>query len=170
MEGHSGPVYSVVFSVDSSRLASASHDKTVKVWDAISGQCLRTLEGHSGPVSSVVFSANSSRLASASGDKTVKIWDASSGMWLETLKVSRALYDISFDHTGSFLNTEGGDLALRAFSSPRSPALTENTRCARGQGRRCRAPVRTSAFMLSYDSSDSRHRCRKWKGLVVQLL
>ncbi|KAK3616825.1 hypothetical protein LTR56_025694 [Elasticomyces elasticus] len=106
MEGHSGPVYSVVFSVDSSRLASASHDKTVKVWDAISGQCLRTLEGHSGPVSSVVFSANSSRLASASGDKTVKIWDASSGMWLETLKVSRALYDISFDHTGSFLNTE----------------------------------------------------------------
>jgi WD40 repeat protein len=52
LEGHSGPVSSVAFSHDSTRLASASGDSTVKIWDASSGACLQTLEGHSGPVSS----------------------------------------------------------------------------------------------------------------------
>jgi WD40 repeat protein len=52
LEGHSGPVSSVAFSHDSTRLASASGDSTVNIWDASSGACLQTLEGHSGPVSS----------------------------------------------------------------------------------------------------------------------
>jgi WD40 repeat protein len=47
LEGHSWSVTSVAFSHDSSKLASASDDKTVKVWDASSGACLQTLEGHS---------------------------------------------------------------------------------------------------------------------------
>jgi hypothetical protein len=44
LEGHSGYVYSVTFSHDSTRLASASWDSTVKVWDASSGACLQTLD------------------------------------------------------------------------------------------------------------------------------
>ncbi|KAK5710084.1 hypothetical protein LTR17_019197 [Elasticomyces elasticus] len=86
LEGHSREVSSVVFSADSSRLASASWDKMIKIWDASSGQCLRTLEGHSDGVSSVVFSADLSGLVSASWDKTVKIWDASSGQCVRTLE------------------------------------------------------------------------------------
>src|SRR5207248_1710726 len=77
LEGHSDSVWSVAFSHDSTRLASASDDKTVKIWDASSGECLQTLEGHSGWVRSVAFSHDSTRLASASDDETVKIWDAS---------------------------------------------------------------------------------------------
>jgi WD domain, G-beta repeat len=44
LEGHSGRVTSVAFSHDSARLASASYDGTVKVWDASSGECLQTLD------------------------------------------------------------------------------------------------------------------------------
>ena len=43
LEGHSGGVRSVAFSHDSARLASASDDSTVKIWDASSGECLSTL-------------------------------------------------------------------------------------------------------------------------------
>src|SRR5438067_705131 len=53
LEGHSDSVSSVAFSHDSARLASASNDNTIKIWDASSGACLQTLEGHSDWVSSV---------------------------------------------------------------------------------------------------------------------
>jgi len=66
LEGHGSCVNSVAISHDSKRLASASHDNTVKIWDASSGACVQTLEGHNDEVTSVVFSHDSTRLASAS--------------------------------------------------------------------------------------------------------
>jgi WD40 repeat protein len=68
LEGHSNTVWSVAFSHDSTRLASASYDSTVKIWDASSGACLQTLEGHSGTVSSADLV---SVLALPHSDKTV---------------------------------------------------------------------------------------------------
>ena len=58
------------------KLASASEDKTVKVWDVATGQCERTLHGHTDYVRALVGCAGG-QLASASEDKTVKIWGAS---------------------------------------------------------------------------------------------
>jgi WD40 repeat protein len=86
LEGHSSIVNSVAFSHNSIRLASASADSTVRIWDTSSGACLQTLKGHSSDVSSVAFSHDSTRLASASYDSNVKIWDASSGACLQTLE------------------------------------------------------------------------------------
>ncbi|OCL04248.1 beta transducin-like protein HET-E2C*40 [Glonium stellatum] len=100
LEGHSDWVWSVAFSHDSTRLASASDDGIVKIWNASSGKCLQTLKGHSGMVRSVAFSHDSTRLASASDDGIVKIWDASSGKSLQTLKgrSDRDFSSIAFSH------------------------------------------------------------------------
>jgi WD40 repeat protein len=117
LEGHSGPARSVAFSGDSTQLASASADSTVKVWDAGSSKCLQTLEGHGGPVRSVAFSGDSTRLASASDDSTVKVWDASSGKCLQTLAIRKVLFNISFSAAGSCLHTEIGAIVIDASSA-----------------------------------------------------
>ncbi|KAH7031007.1 uncharacterized protein B0I36DRAFT_207242, partial [Microdochium trichocladiopsis] len=110
LEGHSDLVTSVVFSHDGCRLASASDDKTVKVWDATTGQCLQTLESHSSGVNSVVFSHDGCRLASASRDNTVKVWDATTGQCLQTLEGhSDPVNSVVFSHDGCRLASASGD-------------------------------------------------------------
>ncbi len=53
--------------------ASASHDRTVGLWDAATGDCGATLKGHSDLVSSVALSYDSRMLASASPDRTIRL-------------------------------------------------------------------------------------------------
>ena len=84
--GHTAAVNSVAWSPDSKRLASASDDQTVRVWDTTSGTTLLTYKGHTDQVNSVAWSPDGKRLASASADQTVQVWDASSGSTLLTYK------------------------------------------------------------------------------------
>ncbi len=78
-------MFSVAFSPDGTRIASGSTDKTVRLWDAASGDLLETLTGHEGTVSSVVFSPDGTRIVSGSVDQTVRLWDTASGELLATL-------------------------------------------------------------------------------------
>jgi len=118
LEGHSLSVNSVAFSHDSARLASASVDSTVKVWDAHSGQCLQTLEGHSNWVNSVAFSHDSARLASASVDRTVKVWDAHSGQCLQTLEGhSDRVRSVAFSHDSARLASASVDSTVKVWDA-----------------------------------------------------
>lgn len=69
-------VTGVAFSPDASRLATACHDKTIKLWDLATGQDVLTLRGHNAGALSVAFSPDGNRLAAGSIDRTVLVWDA----------------------------------------------------------------------------------------------
>jgi WD40 repeat protein len=124
LEGHSSSVNSVAFSHDSTKLASASRDWTVKVWDASSGTCLQTLEGHNHWVNSAAFSHDSTKLASASYDSTVKVWDASSGACLHTLEGhSSYVRSVAFSHDSTKLVSASWDMTLKVWDASSGACL-----------------------------------------------
>jgi hypothetical protein len=99
-------------------LATASDDKTVKVWDRARGQELHTLKGHGAGVRSVVFSPDGRRLASTSADRMVKIWEATSGQELRTLKGhAKEVCGVEFSPDGRRLASASHDKTVKVWDA-----------------------------------------------------
>jgi WD40 repeat protein len=82
LEGHSGSVWSVAFSLNSKQVVSGSSNKMVWLWDAVTGAALQTLEGHLGSVRSVAFSPNSKLLPSLNISNSWIIEGIANILWL----------------------------------------------------------------------------------------
>lgn len=95
--GHQSSVNIVVFSPDGQILASASHDKTIKLWDQ-QGRLLQTLT-LSAPAHLVAFSPNSQTLVCTSDDKMLQLWSLQ-GKLLQTLTLNAPAHLVAFSPDG----------------------------------------------------------------------
>ncbi|ARV58820.1 hypothetical protein BZZ01_09380 [Nostocales cyanobacterium HT-58-2] len=116
LQGHTGWVCSVAFSPDGTTLASGSSDRTLKLWNATDGKCLKTLLGHTRWVRSVVFSPDGTTLASCGGDNCLKLWDVREGKCLKTWRGHNGwLWSVAFGPDGCTLVSASEDKTVKLW-------------------------------------------------------
>ncbi len=115
LSGHCSVVYSVAWSPDGFKIASASSDQTVRVWNAMNGCVLGVLRGHGDWVRSVAWSPDGCRLASGCWDKTVRIWDAEDMREVSVLSSACAVYSTAWSPDGRFIASGCSDKTLRLW-------------------------------------------------------
>ena len=101
-QGHTLRVMAIDYSPDGKYLASGSKDKTVKIWNTVSGKLVRTLFGHTDILYTVKYSPDGKYLAAASRDNTIKIWNVTSGELIHTFVRSSYIFRISYSPDGKF--------------------------------------------------------------------
>lgn len=123
LRGHTLPVESLTFSPDGKSAASASRDKTLRLWDVEAGKEIRRFEGHTAQVVAVAFSSDGKRLVSGSGDRniarlspdadndcSVRVWDVETGEQLTELNGhSIEACSVAFSPDGRLVASGGAD-------------------------------------------------------------
>ncbi len=110
-------IWSVVASTARVRLVAGCSDKTVKVWDLVRHQLLRTLSGHSGYIYSVCCSPDGKLLASGSSDGIVKVWNLETGKDQRTYnRQAGAALCVAFSPNSEFVAVGYDEAMLRLWA------------------------------------------------------
>jgi serine/threonine protein kinase len=116
--GHVGVVMSLAFSADGKLLASASGDRTVKVWNVSQpeGREVTTLQGHQGGVYSVAFHPKKPIVASGSWDRTIRLWDVNTGKEIRKLEGhAEDIWSVAFCSEGVVLASGSEDRSVKLW-------------------------------------------------------
>jgi WD40 repeat protein/class 3 adenylate cyclase len=133
LRGHTAFVGRIAWSPDGRILASPSSDKTIRLWDTETGDCLRTLKGHNGKVISAAFDPQGRTLASGGDDNQVKLWEVASGKSLGSVgKDTQSVTAVAFNPSGETLASVGfdGEVQLWHFASRRHRIFKAHERAA----------------------------------------
>ncbi|MCO6458837.1 MAG: hypothetical protein J5I93_26315, partial [Pirellulaceae bacterium] len=141
--GHEGPITSLAFSGDGTRIASGSADKTARIWDLRDAKFpeVARFAGHSAEVTAVAFNSDAAQVLSGSADNTARLWNAADGQELMVFN----------GHTGPVVA-----VAMPANNQPMTASADKTVRVwnpANGQAAANYAqPAAVTALALSRDS------------------
>src|SRR5205085_4444069 len=112
----------LAFSRDGAMLASASWDKTIRLWDVAEKKALRRIEGHEDHVFGVAFSPDGTWLASASWDGTLRVWSVADGRELARFVSDESrIHSVAVSNDGKSIVYAGLELHRLALAEPGDP-------------------------------------------------
>jgi WD40 repeat protein len=116
--GHEDGIIDCAVSPDGRRLATASWDGTLGLWDAGTGSQLASLQGHGAEVFSCTFDRSGSRIVSAARNATIIVWDGRTGTRIARLEGhTRDLQRVAFDPDGCHVISGAKDNTIRVWDS-----------------------------------------------------
>jgi beta-lactam-binding protein with PASTA domain len=96
-------------------------DSTAKLWDAATGEVIRTFTGHDYPVYSAAFSPDGAKVLTGSGDPSAKLWNTATGEVLLTLAGANGhtneVYSVAYSPDGSQVLTGAGDNTAKLWNA-----------------------------------------------------
>jgi len=106
----------VQFHPNSNYIATGSSDRSVRLWDCVTGNCVRLMTGHKGTVSALCFSIDGRFIASGGADKKVLIWDLAHGHLLAELTGHvMTVCSLAFSRDGTVLATASLDSSIQLW-------------------------------------------------------
>ena len=116
LTGHQATINDVKFSPDARYLASASFDKSVKLWCGKTGKFICAFRGHVRPVYSIAWSLDSRMIVSGSSDSTLKLFEVATRRLLKDLPGhADEVYSVDWSPDGQKVASGGKDRALRLW-------------------------------------------------------
>jgi serine/threonine protein kinase len=113
---HNGVVQAVAWAPDGIRIASAADDKTVQIWNGLTGNLLLTYTAHQATIKAITWSPDGKYVASAGEDGAVQIWDALTGNHLFTFqKHSAPVLTVAWSPDGKYIASGGADKVIHVW-------------------------------------------------------
>lgn len=115
-KAHDKMIHAIDISPNNDFLATASHDKTSKVWDLEGGETLYVLRGHKRAVYDISFCKYDRLVVTASGDQTVRVWNLEDGSCTKSYEgSSNAVQRVDFLNKNQNIIGAGADGLIKIW-------------------------------------------------------
>ena len=107
----------VIWSPKTQRVASASLEHTLEIWDAFTGQNLKTYHGHTANIYGIAWSPDGQRVVTGGPDTIPRVWNVTTGESLSLEKHNNIIQDVAWSPNGQRIASASRDSTVQVYDA-----------------------------------------------------